>query len=454
MSNFQKGLIFMEIKPLKRLWSTLVAVLLTGCLAIPAVHAAGAAAVPSDIQDHWCRSAAYSLLQRGIVYTHPDGLYHPDEYITKADAVCFLYNLIQARAAETHTLVNPLPAGTVVHPQLQGGWATPILESMTAANILLGDLSGNFYLYSPLSRGELAAMLYRAEAFHYLSLPVPTVNVPASLPGVDGQANQMEVRDMCARGIFDLPSGSLDSSAPVTWAELSLYFLRAGQYSPLEPLATVPSYSVPNPSADSLTPAVSASYNVITVPYSSQCYPYGAWVGCEPTCLYMALQYRGAAQGVTLKSFLDNLPRDASNPARGFVGSPYVVDKSKRTTIYPAKLAEYGRNYYQNVYDFSGATPANLQAEVLAGNPVVAYVTLWWNKPVYTSYNIDGETQQLISNNHAVLVTGYNAATGQYHITDPYNLKAADRNAPYTYWVDAATFDALYNVRQHALVIR
>ena len=194
--------------------------------------------------------------------------------------------------------------------------------------------------------------------------------------------------------------------------------------------------------------------NTIPVPYYSQIYPYKAWVGCEPTCLYMALRYRNCALEVNLKQFLDHMPKDSCNPARGFVGSPYRSSRTLRTTIYPPVLAAYGRSYGANAVDFSGASVSELQAELLAGNPVVAYVTLFWASPYYRNYVIDGATQSLLYNNHAVLVTGYDCAANRYYITDPYNVKAANHNADYRYWVDGATFDALYNVRRHAVVIR
>ena len=191
---------------------------------------------------------------------------------------------------------------------------------------------------------------------------------------------------------------------------------------------------------------------VIDVPYLSQVYPVNAPVGCEATSLLMGLKGKGYAQDIDLRTFLDNLPRSSSDPAKGFVGSPYVADPTKktRTTIYPPKLAEYG-NQYGNVIDLSGASLPELQREVLSGNPVVVYVTLYWEKPFYRWYSIEGQQQRLLSNNHALLLCGYDAANNAYYVADPYNIQ--NRYEDYYYWVAGATFEPLYLERCHAVTI-
>lgn len=195
-----------------------------------------------------------------------------------------------------------------------------------------------------------------------------------------------------------------------------------------------------------------AAYKVVlSVPYISQVYPYYAWVGCEPTALLMGLKSKGYAKDVTLKKFLDDMPKTSSNPAKGFVGSPYTPDTSKRTTIYPAPLAAYGKKY-GNVADFSGKSMKDIQGELYKGNPVVIYVTLYWEKARYVTYNIEGTQQSLLRNNHAVLVCGYDPETDRYYIADPYN-----RNTPgkdYFYWKSASVVEPLYNIRKHAVVVR
>ncbi len=189
----------------------------------------------------------------------------------------------------------------------------------------------------------------------------------------------------------------------------------------------------------------------ITGPYVSQLSPVYAVVGCEGASLLMGLKAKGYAQNVGLREFLDNMPKHGSNPAKGYVGSPYKARQySLRTTIYPAPLAEYGKSY-GSVTDISGSSPRELQAELLCGNPVVIYATMRWEEPRYRSYDIEGEQQLLLRNNHVVLADGYDRDTGMYHISDPYN--DFDTSEEYRYWIDGAVFEKIYNVRRHAVAI-
>ena len=168
------------------------------------------------------------------------------------------------------------------------------------------------------------------------------------------------------------------------------------------------------------------------------------------------LQAKGFAKDVPLRTFLDDLPRSSSDPEKGFVGSPYVPDTTKRTrtTIYPAKLAEYTNSYCNGEVlcsDFRGATIEELQRELLAGNCVVGYLTLWWATPFYRNYIIEGQTQRLVSNNHAILVCGYDPEKG-YYISDPYNYY--NRGQVHQYWENAATFERIWNERKTGMVMR
>lgn len=185
----------------------------------------------------------------------------------------------------------------------------------------------------------------------------------------------------------------------------------------------------------------------IPVPFHSQIWPYHAWVGCEPTALLMGLQGKGYAAGVDLKSFLDAMPKTATNPARGFVGSPYQNSEVLRTTIYPEPLAAYGSRFGK-VRNMEGASMEQVIDTIRRGNPVVAYLTLYYRPAYYRWFNIEGQRQLLLRNNHAVLLTGYDVDTQQFLVADPYNIGG---QWPYIYWKPRAVIEPLYNLRRHAL---
>lgn len=192
------------------------------------------------------------------------------------------------------------------------------------------------------------------------------------------------------------------------------------------------------------------------VPYLSQIDNIYAWVGCEPTAALAGLWAKGYAKDISLKYFLDNIPKTTENPEIGFVGDPYTPDpsKKKRTTIYPAKLAEYCNSYCDGrtpCADIRGYTAEQLQNELLMGNYAVAYMTLRWEPIYYRDFLIDGKIQRLVSNNHAVLVCGYSSEKG-YRISDPYNEYTPGK--AYQYWIDAEKFENIWNERKVAMIIR
>ena len=202
-------------------------------------------------------------------------------------------------------------------------------------------------------------------------------------------------------------------------------------------------------SSDYLT-EVTGAYKILNVPYHSQLEPLYAPVGCEATALLMGLQYKGIATNVSYGQFLDAMPKHSSNPEKGFAGSPYILDSSIRTTIYPQALTDYGNTYAAGrTVNFSGSSVDDIKKEILAGNPVLVYLTVKRLAPIYVNYNIEGSIQSLIKNNHAVLVTGYDSEANKLRITDPWSWSGRNE-----YWVDIPSFAYSYNLRNHSIVIR
>ena len=67
----------------------------------------------------------------------------------------------------------------------------------------------------------------------------------------------------------------------------------------------------------------------------------------------MGLKGKGYTD-LDLRTFLDRMPKTKSNPAKGYVGSPYGNEKSRFLTIDPEPLARYGQRY-GNVVNIQGA---------------------------------------------------------------------------------------------------
>ena len=192
------------------------------------------------------------------------------------------------------------------------------------------------------------------------------------------------------------------------------------------------------------------------VPYISQLKPVYAPNGCEATSLLMGLKGKGYTD-LDLRTFLDRMPKTKSNPAKGYVGSPYGNEKSRFLTIDPEPLARYGQRY-GNVVNIQGAPIEDIIKEIQNGNTVVIYVTLHWAPAYYKTLPIDGVPTRRIFNNHVLLLTGYDPVKKAFYIADPYNHESdgASRDKPFFYWKSQVLVDKCYNYgnRRFAVAIR
>ena len=91
---------------------------------------------------------------------------------------------------------------------------------------------------------------------------------------------------------------------------------------------------------------------------------------------------------MTPQEFLDDLPYAESNPADGFVGSPYYSD-GRYSSIDPAPLADYCNALCGTLLcaDISGYSVEDVRRELLAGNYIVAYQTFWWKPVSYADFS-------------------------------------------------------------------
>lgn len=353
----------------------------------------GTAFFPDVPASHWAHQAIGTAAAQGWIGGYPDGTFRPENGLTRAEA-CTVLNRLLDREGDAAQANKLLTLGLFADVSASHWAGTTIAEAAVAHTPTAGT-GGETW-----TGVDLTAMTFQ--------------------PGFHDVGNQLCYVDRYGKLAVNRTFGiyTADAAGNLTWNTLS--------------------------------------YRMAYVPYISQIDNIYAWVGCEAVATLMGLQAKGYATDVSVKYFLDNLPRHSSNPEKGFVGSPYVPDTSKRTrtTIYPAKLAEYSNSYCGGdvvCEDFRGASITDLQREVLAGNCVVAYMTLWWESPYYRYYNIEGTTQRLVSNNHAVLVCGYDPEKG-YFISDPYNYY--NRGQVHQYWENAQTFERIWNERKTGMVLR
>lgn len=405
-------------------WSALkklIAALLTVIFCIPPVMAG---ALHRDVQRHWSADAVNTLVENGVLNGYTDGTFRPEDYMTREQAAVLYYRFLKIKYPETEYDDAEFLELTDVE---EGRWSEEAIKYTVANGMLSVTEQLEFFPMVHITREDACIMMHSYSVENFFE-----GEVGKSFTDTTSE----EIIDLANRGIVSgYGDGSFKPQAPIKRGEFAMIMSRICGFEILPAEITLP------------------EQNVIPTPYISQLYPVYAVVGCEPTSLLMGLKAKGYALDVDLRTFLDNMPKTSSNPAKGFVGSPYSADPTKktRTTIYPPILAEYA-SQYGNVRDFSGRSVEDIQAEVLDGNPIVAYCTMWWEAPYYRNYNIEGEIQRLLSNNHVILVCGYNGITDQYYIADPYNKY--NTREEYYYWIDASVFEPIYNERKHALVVR
>ena len=397
-------------------------------------------------EGRWFTQAVRDVTAWGLI---DDGvLFRPGDLMSRADFTALLVRLHpEARGEARFSDVAPShPAYDAIGAAAALGWVT-------------GYPDGTFHPYRGLTRAEAVAMLNRAanrpgdsaQARRLLAMGLFPDIGPRYWAGTDVVEAAVAHTPVGAETWTGLDYGAMTFTAGFHPWEGNLYY--ADRNGKLAVNCRLGAYAA---GADGALTLTASSYVLPNVTYLSQIDNIYAWVGCEAVAALPGLWRKGFAQGVTLKRFLDNLPRSSSDPEKGFVGSPYVPDKTKRTrtTIYPAKLAQYCNSYcggQKPCADFRGASVEELQRELLAGNMVVGYLTLWWAAPKYRNYNIEGQIQSLVSNNHAILICGYDPNRG-YFVSDPYNYY--NRGQVYQYWENKATFERIWNERKVGMVIR
>lgn len=396
------------------------------------LNTANAFATPRDIQYHWAGTEINTLLENGIMQGYDDGRFKPSRYITREEASALFVSLAmhQGFISDKELRIE----SKVRLSDVKNQWSRNDIHFMNRTGILKTDAAGLFCPDAKLTREAMAALIYNYYKQFHLTFGSTEKKV-CPFTDIANSAAKNQIIELYKNDLIQgFEDNTYQPEAYVTRGEAAALLFKISGLQPIPPEITLP------------------KYNVIPAAYISQVYPVSAPVGCEATSLLMGLHAKGYAMRIGLREFLDDLPRHTSNPEKGFVGSPYKPDKTKRTrtTILPNALSSWAAKY-GDVSDFSGSSAEEISAELLDGNPVVVYATLWWEKPYYRVYNIEGHYEQMLSNNHVILACGYDMKNNLYYIADPYNLK--DPSKDLKYWIDGDTFERIYNARKHAVVV-
>ena len=100
----------------------------------------------------WCYASVRDCAERGILAGYADGSFRPDAPVTRAQTVQILWNLAG----------KPVSSGAVQYSDVPAdAWFLPALSWCAENGFVTGYADGNFRPNAPVTREQLAAMLYR-----------------------------------------------------------------------------------------------------------------------------------------------------------------------------------------------------------------------------------------------------------------------------------------------------
>lgn len=131
--------------------------------------------------------------------------------------------------------------------------------------------------------------------------------------------------------------------------------------------------------------------------------------GCEIVATTMMLDFAGSK--VTKMQLAKQTPR-SRDPNKGFVGSPY---SPTGWYIYPKGLLKVVKRHVGSAKNMTGATVAQIKAQINLGRPVVVWV-----------YNVDGFV------NHAITISGY--SKNRFYYNDPWTKQKTSMTIKQMQW--------------------
>ncbi len=154
---------------------------------------------------------------------------------------------------------------------------------------------------------------------------------------------------------------------------------------------------------------------VLDIPWYINQYAEGAPEGCEGASLLMALWSKGYCLNMSYKQFLKTMPYATDgNPYHGFVGTPYANDGNFDTIMMPA-VAKWGARYAHTL-DITGCSAYDMLYQLSLGHPVI----VWTSYKFYPSTKLIYWWGSYKTNNHVMLLRGFNPKTNTFYVADPY----------------------------------
>ena len=171
--------------------------------------------------------------------------------------------------------------------------------------------------------------------------------------------------------------------------------------------------------------------------------------GCESVALTIALKGLGfSLEKATIAS--EYLVYSDNNFAIGYVGDPFSEDGAG---VFPPGLVRTANAYLEaqessyKAYDASGVSFSDLLSFMADGKPVILWVTMTYEDPMYSMDIADFEGRDYVWywNEHCVALKSYDRAAGIITLEDPLEGELT---------IDMETLEDLYDAIGYAVTVR
>ncbi len=173
---------------------------------------------PDMPTDDWAWPYVESLVAEGVTSGYPDGLYHPQDQVTRAQSAVFLLRAIHGGD------YAPPPAAGNTFPDVAGHWAADWIEEAADEGLVHGYADGTYRPDRLVSRAEVAVLLLR-------SLHGPDYTPPAaaaySFSDIAGHWAADWIEQLHWEGAASgYPDGTYHPDASLTRAEMAALLVR------------------------------------------------------------------------------------------------------------------------------------------------------------------------------------------------------------------------------------
>ena len=142
----------------------IVALILTLALVLASVTVAFAA-VPEDVKGTMAEKEVTALIEKGIISGEPDGLFHPDNFLTRAQACIIVVKAMNAPAAEVVGTATQKIAASGFKDMAGYSWAEGYINYAVEKGVVSGYPDGTFKPGNQVTMYELLTMVVRAAGY-------------------------------------------------------------------------------------------------------------------------------------------------------------------------------------------------------------------------------------------------------------------------------------------------